>query len=85
MNMLEIRNQIVHAISTANTEEACESLDQLVEYLDGRFTVDEMKNLNYDTEAEKSKRFNDYLTWASNTVKTWPEWKRNILGKYKEE
>ncbi len=28
------------------------------------------------------KRFMDQLESASKTVESWPEWKRNILGKY---
>lgn len=28
---------------------------------------------------EERKKFIEFLEWASRVVKTWPEWKRNVL------
>lgn len=32
-------------------------------------------------QAEKDKKFIEFLEWASKEVATWPEWKRNCLGR----
>jgi len=32
-------------------------------------------------EEKKKDAFDEHLKWASEVVKSWPEWKRNVLGK----
>lgn len=32
-------------------------------------------------EKTEKEKFIKHLEWASSVVKTWPDWKRNLLGK----
>lgn len=87
MNLLEIRNQIAFAVSSievGEVDKSVELLDKLVVWFDKRFSCAEMGNINYDTEEEKEKRFRDHLKRCSAEVKTWPKWKRELLGKHNE-
>lgn len=34
--------------------------------------------------ATDDQKFHEHLEWASEIVRTWPEWKQSVLGKIKE-
>lgn len=84
MTLFEIRNVLALAISTIEIDEVekgLEDLDEVLKYLDGRFSVAEMKNIVWDTPEEDSQRFRDFLKRNREEVMKWPEWKRNLLGR----
>lgn len=46
-------------------------------------SVEQLKNTINQLEQELKRRmFQHALEKATETIKNWPEWKKNILGKY---
>ena len=55
----------------------CENIENLPTNVESKYLM-QMPTNTEDTEKEK---FIKHLEWATSVVKTWPEWKRNLLGK----